>query len=211
MEVIVTEVGDLCAAYQLMNEPNNPAYRFFPAEHAAIAVSQGASIIRRASPQTCTAINVTVDMIGWFRYLRNILTRSAGSIDIVGLDYYPGTWTLGYQQHWTRVMEIADLIASAPADSIWHGRRLAVMETGFCTNCVMRHESRQAKYFRSIEATAVALRRKLPGNGFLFGIYELCDRDSNAFLDPESHFGVCRSDLTPKGAFASVKNIIETL
>ncbi len=44
VEVVVSELGDQCNGYQLMNEPNNPIYGFFSREDTASAlVRDGAS------------------------------------------------------------------------------------------------------------------------------------------------------------------------
>jgi hypothetical protein len=211
VETVASEFGTLCNCFQLMNEPNNPVYRFFPLEDVAAAFVRGAPIIRSFNPEAKVGINVALELWGWRRYLVDVLQRSGRSIDIIGLDHFPGTWTVGWQNRWADVTEIADIIAAAPRDSPWFDRRLAIMETGFSTNAIMRDQKRQSEYFENVMNIAKNLRRKAVGHGTLFGIYELCDGDSSAWLDPEAHFGLLTSDLKPKKAYATVKEIVASL
>lgn len=206
--VVSDDLGAHCGVYALMNEPNNPAYRFFSLEEGATALVQGASIIRSAHKQAKVAINVTMEFWGWRRYLTEILRLSGRAVDIVGLDHYPGTWTVGLQNRWAEVVEIADRVASAPRGSPWFGRRVAIMETGFSTNAPMRDEEQQSKYFENVASVVARLPRSAGGDGAVFGIYELCDGSSSAWLDPEAHFGLLTSDLQPKRAFATVAQIV---
>jgi hypothetical protein len=85
------------------------------------------------------------------------------------------------------------------------------METGFSTNTTMRNQECQAEYFEKAMRVARNLKRNSLGNGPVLGIYELCDGDSSAWLDPEAHFGLLTSDLKPKKAFSTVKQIVASL
>jgi hypothetical protein len=211
VETVSIELGTQCNAFQLMNEPNNPVYKFFPAEDVPGAFVQGASIIRSIKREAQIGINVTMEFFGWRTFLTNVLRLTEAAIDVVGLDHYPGTWTVGRKNRWAEVTQIADDIASAQRGSPWFGRRLAIMETGFSTNAIMRDEKRQSEYFQSVALVAQNLKRKLAGDGILLGIYELCDADSSVWLDPEAHFGLLNSDLSPKKAFATVREIIASI
>src|SRR5713226_2710643 len=89
VEVVVSELGEWCDGYQLMNEPNNPIYGFFSLEDTADALRQGALIIRAATtPTTVVAINVCMDVWGWRSYLDELLNRAGTAVDVVGLDHY---------------------------------------------------------------------------------------------------------------------------
>jgi hypothetical protein len=191
-----------------MNEPNNLVYAFFSRPAAAIALTEGASIIRSANPEAKIAINVSMEYWGWKGFLTELLQRSGRAVDIVGLDHYPGTWTIGMQAKWAEITQLSDIIASAGMDSPWFNRHLMVMETGFSTNALMRNEDRQSEYFDHLMRSAIFLKGKSAADAPVFGIYELCDGDSSACLDPEAHFGLLTSDLLPKKAFASVKACI---
>jgi len=80
-----------------MNEPNNPVYRFFPLAQAAEALVLGKSIIQSNVPKSTVAVNISMEIWGWRRYLYELLTRSGRAIDIVGLDHYRelGLWGFG--------------------------------------------------------------------------------------------------------------------
>jgi hypothetical protein len=194
VETVAAELGTQCNGYQLMNEPNNPVYKFFALEDVPSAFVRGASIVRSVNPEATVSINVTMELWGWRTYLADVLRLSGRSIDIVGVDHYPGTWTVGIRQNrWNEVIQIADIIASAPVGSPWFNRRLAIIETGFSTNAIMRDQERQSEYFQNLTRVAKNLKRKSVGDGVLLGVYELCDGDSSAWFDPEAHFGVLNS------------------
>ena len=211
VDVVVTELGADCSGYQLMNEPNGPIYGFLSRQEAIDAVARGASIIRRASATALVAVNISMEIWGWHAYLENMLKHSGDAIDIVGVDHYPGTWTVGRQEHWAEVVELADLISKAQPGMLWFGRTLAIMETGFSTNGVLRGERQQTEYFERIADIAKDLKLRMRKSNMLLGFYELCDGDSSAGLDPESHFGLLTSDLNPKSAFATVMHSIASL
>ena len=209
VETVTQEMGSLCDAFQLMNEPNNPVYRFFEAEDAAKALSEGAAIIHHALPKARVAINVSMEFWGWKKYLSTLLKRCGPSIDMVGLDHYPGTWTIGPpMERWADAVEVAKEIANASPDSEWHGRSFAIMETGYSTNTLCRDGHQQSAYFAHLTTIANTLKQMPLTNGLLLGIYELCDADSSAWVDPEPHFGLLTSELLPKTAAATVSQLI---
>jgi hypothetical protein len=209
VEVVVSELGEQCDGYQLMNEPNNPVYRFFSLEDTAPALVRGARIIRAtATPTTIVAINVCMDIWGWHSYLGKLLNHTDRAIDVIGLDHYPWTWTIGFHERWIEIFKIHDAIASAAPSSPWFGRRVAVMETGFSTNSRFRGQEQQEKYVASLRNVVSQLRQRSDRNAVLFGFYELCDSDTSAGLDPEAHFGLMTTDLLPKLAFAETCRLI---
>ena len=210
IEIVVKECGRWCDSYQMMNEPNNPIYRFFSTRDAADAVICGASIIHASAPLADVAINVSIDIWGWRKYLETILKQSKSSVNTVGIDHYPGTWTVGFHERWAEVMALADAISSAKPGSPWFKRRLAIMETGFSTNSWLRDEPQQTAYFESIAKVTAHLKHRL-GEAAILGIYELCDADSSGGLDPEAHFGLLTTDLKPKRAFEIVRRIVTSL
>lgn len=211
VQVVVGELGKSCDTYQLMNEPNNPLYRFFSINDAAIALVRGASIIRAGAPAASVAINIAMEIWGWRDYLQKILQLSGRSVDIVGLDHYPGTWTVGLHERWSEVIELGDVIASATPTSPWSNRHLMIMETGFATNTPFRDQTHQSKYFEHVLGVAAQLRRRSAKDTPLIGIYELSDWDTSAWLDPEAHFGLLNCDLEPKISFEHVTQLIASL
>ena len=211
VELVVSELGEWCPIFQLMNEPNNPVYGFLSLSEVAAAVARGATAIHSVLPSAKVAINIAMDVWGWQDYLTSVMDLSKGSIDIVGLDHYPGTWTVVQHARWDHVTQFADAIASAPTGSLWSGRGLSIIETGYSTNAILRGQSQQAEYFESIKRVATYIRQKSVMDCPIFGIYELCDSDSSAWLDPEAHFGLMTSDGKAKSAFATVREIVASL
>jgi hypothetical protein len=203
------DVGD--GIYQLMNEPNNPVYRFFDSQDAGIAISGAASIIRSRNRAARIAINVTLDLWGWKEYLEGLLRSSGDSIDIIGMDHYPGTWTVGRKDRWEQVFKLARLAGAASGDALWSRHQVAIMESGFSTNAPTRNERRQIEYFEQLSTVAEQLRKLQPTADALLGCYELCDRDSSAWLDPEAHFGLLTQDLKPKLAFSALSSLIRSV
>jgi len=208
VDLVVNELGSSCDAYQLMNEPNSPAYGFFSRSDCAQALKQAQSIIRRSCPNAPIAINIAMDMWGWRNYLEDILRGSDSAVNIVGLDHYPGTWTVGWGDRWNSIIELANKVSIAADHSIWSNRELAIFETGYCTNAPLRTEREQATYFQNMRGTVQRLKDL--GALSLLGIYELCDADSAAGLNPEGHFGIMTSELRPKSAFATVVELFRT-
>jgi hypothetical protein len=152
-----------------------------------------------------------MDVWGWRQFLCDILRSSGSAVDLIGLDHYPGTWTIGRNDRWSEVADIADAITSATPGSLWFGRRLAIMETGYSTNLFVRDEREQSRYFKGVQEFISRLNSRQPRKHTLCGIYELCDESSQAWLDPEAHFGIMTSDLKPKAAFATVAQLVEEL
>ena len=89
-------------------------------------------------------------MWGWHSYLTELLHRTDRAIDVIGLDHYPWTWTVGFYEPWTEMFKIHDVVTSATPSSPWFGCRIAIMETGFSTNGAFRGQKRQAKYIESL-------------------------------------------------------------
>ena len=212
VRLVVRELGEWCGGYQLMNEPNNPIYSFLSLQDVARAFISGASIIGEANIPRCVAINVSMDLPGWREYLSEVLRLSGSAIQTVGLDYYPGTWSIGSQrERWGEVIALADEIALAGPGSPWSNRRLAIMETGYSTNTRCRGQREQSEYFKHLQAYAAQLKSRSVKDGLVLGIYELSDGATSAWIDPEAHFGLMTSHLEPKSAFRAVTNLVMTL
>ena len=96
VDEVARRLGRSCNFYQIMNEPNNPVFRIFPAKSTPAAIIAAARVIRQHNPEAKTAINMLVDLPGWKSDLEKLIDDSGGSIDIVGLDYYPGTWAVSW-------------------------------------------------------------------------------------------------------------------
>jgi hypothetical protein len=212
VDEVAQRAGNLCGMYQLLNEPNNRVYRIFSPEATSMAILSGAKIIRHHNPDARITINVLAGLWRWQSDLQEILQKCISAVDIVGLDFYPGTWTVSSKSNSSQWNQFADSIAPSrdTRGSPLYGRAVAIIETGFSTNVRRwRSEDHQASYFRMLEDTIKHLDAKIGGRGLaLVGIHELCDGDTHTFLDPEAHFGLLTSDtLRRKAAFDVVARI----
>jgi hypothetical protein len=215
VDLVTDELGTVCDRFQLMNEPNNPAYRIFSGSDLRDGLVYAARSLKAKNPDTKVAVNVALDLPNWDSQLEEILAGmgDAAHIDLIGLDHYPGTWSLGFGDNWEAVDETVRKIESAESTSPWYGRQVVIMETGYSSNLpLLRDEQDQADYFRSLQEKLLQLRSFHSASLCLFGVYELADSDSTAILDPEAHFGLLRSDtLGPKQAFESVRALFERI
>jgi hypothetical protein len=216
VDAVARRVGRRCRYYQLLNEPNNPVYRIFPTTSTATALLSAAKVIRDYNPEAKTTINLLADLPGWLSELQDLLEHAGEAVDIIGLDYYPGTWTVSSASvtaNWNRTLN--SLLAKREAElSPLRGRPLAILETGYSTNARWaRGELSQVKYFENLEQIAMGLDARIEKRDFLFmGIHELTDRASQEGLDPEAHFGLLRSgSLERKLSFSVVRQIFSQL
>lgn len=204
IDTVVTNFSDLCQSYQLMNELNNPVFRFLPSEDAATAVGSAAARIRARLPNAQLMINVLANLWGWKSDLQQYITDLGSAIDIFGIDSYPETWAVGLGDAWKEFeRSIIELrLANKHA-------RLAVLETGYSTNIpYLRDERRQTAFYRRLETALIEIDRigPLP----LIAFYEICDENSSTFLDPEAHFGLLKSKpFRRKACFAQVQRMCQ--
>ncbi len=200
--LVAERFGELCDSYQVMNEPNNPRYRFFPPSQQGAAIRAAADALHAHAPSAQVLVNVLLDLNNWRDCITQLLQSAGQAIDVIGIDHYPGTWTLSDITDWVGFNTLAQEVARAAPDSPWRHVRLALIETGYATNePLVRTSSRQARYFdevRRIISQADTLRPE--GLISHIGVYELVDLNSHAILDPEGHFGLLTSDLKRKEA-----------
>lgn len=213
---VAQRAGKLCNTYQLLNEPNNPVYELFPQQNAAEAIVVGARIIREHNPDARTTINILAGLLGWQSDLEGMLRATGSAIDVVGIDYYPGTWTVSANSDATNWREFIDYISRnrATNSSPFFGKLLAIMETGYSTNLrSWRGEEQQVRYLKMLERAMKRLDEQIgEANLLLVGIHELSDDNSNAWLDPEAHFGVLMSTtLERKAGFEATKQLFRAL
>lgn len=210
VEQVALSFGDLCDIYQILNEPNNPVYRVFAPEHTNLAIRSAAAIIRRRVPDARMAVTFLVGLWNWKRQLMNCIAELGQDLDVIGLDYYPGTWMPTKVEDWQAIATLFAEYRYAPGVRKWS---LAIMETGYSTNVRwFRGDEEQAAYYRSLERFICSLNRESSNAPLLVGLYELCDSDSNATLDPEAHFGLLRSGtLARKPAFVEAQRICQSL
>jgi hypothetical protein len=200
-------------AGRLGDEPNNPVFRFFPKAQQSEAVEVASEVLKRHIPEAKILVNFLLDLPNWKRSLTQMLTDSGSAVDIVAVDHYPGTWSLSLKADWSETIEIASSIRNAVRGSIWDGRRLAIIETGYPTNLAgVRTERHQSDYFASLQVATRAVDLALGSQGLdLLGIYEICDDDSAVFLDPEAHFGILTSTFRRKASFRAIQQLCSSV
>jgi len=214
VEQVAVNFSDLCDLYQVLNEPTNPAYEVFSRKRLGQAVSSAAKLIHAQVPGARVAINILVGLWGWKSRAEQLLVECSDSVDMIGLDYFPGTWTLSSSSDWRAVMNLFEEFVRSEPGSPYYGRKLAILETGYATNIQgLRNEHQQSKYFQVAEKVFQQLSARFGHESMaLVGFYELCDSNSSAFLDPEAHFGLLTSgSLDRKLAFVDVQRICRSL
>ena len=194
VEQVTYNFGDRCLLYQVLNEPNNPFYSIFDAESLPAAVMSASHLIKSHVDGAKVLVNFLVDVPHWRRDVEQLLSQTGRSIDVVGIDHYPGTWEFGPNEGWGAAIQMLSAIDTTVPGTLWYGRGLAIMETGFSTNLPgLRGPDEQKSFFADLEQN---LRHIGPFRDRLMfvGFYELCDSDSHAFLNPEAHFGLLYDD-----------------
>ncbi|HTL36222.1 MAG TPA: family 1 glycosylhydrolase [Kofleriaceae bacterium] len=205
-EQVAKAVGDRVRIYQLWNEPNH--INDFPDGDTDVALFRAAKdgLARGATIPFRTAINVLVDghdgpFGHWEDDLRYYLDHGArSSIDIIAIDHYPGTWSVG---DWGG--NIVDRLFALGSEQ---GKSVAIFEAGYATShCVLplNTESGQVGW---IHDQIPKMRSKiLAGTGAPFVLvnwFKLDDRNTGNCFDPEDNFGIVHTDRTPKPAFAAL-------
>lgn len=146
---VAYRAGHQCMIYQPLNEPNNPVFRIFPTKTTASAIIMAAKTIKQHNPDAQIAINILAGLWEWQSDLQEIVRESGSAVDIVGLDYYPGTWTLSSKSDAANWNQFTDVIARArkTRTSPLYNRLFGIIETGYATNLrCFRSEQQQVSY-----------------------------------------------------------------
>lgn len=203
---VVKSLGGTCRHFQLLNELNNPVFGVFPSEAIAPALRTAASVIRQDVANARLSINFLVDIWPWQDQLQELLSNALGAIDIVGIDTYPGTWSIGIGSD-NKEFSAHPQALRTRLPALRSDQAIAISETGYSTNIpFIRDETDQLEYFQQLRQSVSGLR----GLEFV-GIYELTDADSNVKLDPEPNFGLLDSRLRRKLAFGEVQRLFSEL
>ena len=245
-------VGDSqVIAWQLWNEMNHEPSRWIHNDDATVrAVFALAGQAVRQSPELGNSgksapryVNVMADdhlgvlgMIPWEEALDRWIGRSEGqhsasaaAVDGIGIDHYPGTWTL--DPAYGEWRPLSTLLARvSERNNSWFGKRVSIMETGYSTwNKVLATDRMQVEWCnRSLaELCAVMRRTGRPTGGVeLINFYQLIDQGAEGgfrlgrsgsggdgedsawgWAPPEeAHFGVVRVDgVTKKPGFEALR------
>jgi hypothetical protein len=218
-ERMAVEIGDLVTYYQLSNEPNHVID--FPDSDADVqlfvegraGLERGRAQIGAAVPMR-TIVNVLVDghdsPIGprWEDDVRFYMTHgAAGAIDVVAIDHYPGTWSIG---DWGG--NIVDRLFGVGAE---HGVAVAIGEIGYANARCAPPFNTEGGQVGWIREQLPRLRAKLADPAVTGGArlefanwFKLDDRNSGNCFDPEDNFGVVHTDRSAKPAFEALRGEI---
>jgi hypothetical protein len=131
-------------------------------------------------------------------------------IDGIGIDHYPGTWSLGAWDSWAKLDTLLSRVAKPAGVDLWSGRRAAVLETGYSSwSSLLATEQDQARWVNTSLPALFACARAAPASAplELVNWYQLLDGrpKPHESVPQEAHFGVMRwSTLAPKPAFAAL-------
>lgn len=204
----------VCHLYQVLNEVNNPLYRIFPRRDIASVVSSSAEIIHQRIPGARVVVNVLAGVFNWSRDADTLVDQCGSAIDVLGLDYYPGTWSLPDACDWSEIEDFIRGVNRSAGEGFSRKCDLAILETGYASNIpLLRGPQQQANYFRVWKTVIPRLETKCASEKLAYvGIYELCDASSSVWLDPEAHFGLLDSrTFAHKPAFDEVHQLFSSL
>lgn len=206
VSTVVKPLQGTCRHFQLLNEPNNLVFRFFPITATADALRTAATVIRAGVPRAHLSVNFLIDIWPWRSQLEELLSSAREAIDTVGIDTYPETWAIGVRSGFEYLSSFPQSLR-AQLGVLRSDQTLAIMETGYSTNIpVIRGETAQQKYFQRLRQSV----RELQKLEFV-GVYELTDENSDAKLDPEANFGLLDSRFRRKMAFGEAQRLFDEL
>ena len=206
VSTVLRSLHGSCRHFQLLNEPNNPVFQFFPVRMTAAALRTAATVIRTEVPAARLSVNFLIDIWPWRSQLEELLSDAPEAIDTVGIDAYPDTWAIGLRNGFDDLSALPQTLR-AELRGLRSAHTLAIMETGYSTNVpLVRDGKAQATYFQKLRRSVGELR-KLE----FVGIYELTDENSDAKPDPEANFGLLDSRLRRKEAFAEAQRLFSEL
>jgi hypothetical protein len=225
----VSIVGDSAravVAWQLWNEMNHVPSSWINGDADAVCTvfnAAGAAVGGGSAPRF---VNVMADdplkvagMQPWEAAATAWLAPgcAAAVIDGVGIDHYPGTWTIDPSfTAWAPLDRLLTLVNDAATPgNVWLGKRPAVLETGYSSwAAVVADEKRQLAW---VKASLPVLRAKAEASRALafplqyVCIYQLIDVDTGSSggavrgIPEEDHFGLVHSDtFSKKPAFAEL-------
>ena len=200
---VAQELGYLITYYQLGNELNHPAdpIQMWDDPQYIKALYDG---ISEHDYYFKTIVNAFADWIQWDYWLKYWLNSVGNCIDIVAIDHYPGTWINESYDHWSELDTLFSI-----ADQ--YGKQAAVMETGYTTYYYhpIDYPHTENKQRNFINSALPAIRQKAQQHYLAFVTwYELVDELGNIPFWPwvaEYHFGICKSDLSPKLGYNDLK------
>ena len=203
---VAQELGYLITYYQLGNELNHPLdpIQCWDDPQYIKALYDG---ISEHDYYFKTIVNAFVDWPlwnpQWDFWLKYWLNNVGNCIDIVAIDHYPGTWAPESYDHWSELDTLFSI-----ADQ--YEKQAAVMETGYTTyyyHLLIDFPHTENKQRNFINSALSTIRQKAQQHNLVFVTwYELVDEpNANPFVPAEQHFGICKSDLSPKLGYNDLK------
>lgn len=202
-------LGQAVAYYQLGNEFNS-VLDPIPAAYDPRVVLLAHGALRDAGWSGQTVINpfYGFHQLGseWDPAIRRMLEAAAAAIDVIALDYYPGSYNpWGNPRDWRPLASLARYAKE-------YDKRLAIGEMGFPT--FLHGEQRQVVWLRSTltalaeEVRALGLRDRLA----FVNLFELSDREHLALWElwrpTEVTLGLADRTLKPKPGFYALQRMI---
>lgn len=191
--------------YQIWNEAENPEdfipqgeeWRLFPAGRKGLELEDG---------DFESIVNIGGG-IGWEPYLDDWLGKAGDSIDIIGLDTYPGTHHPG---PYDNVSDLKTLLnkTTDPLDACY-GKKVMIEETGFSTYKSGHTQVEQREWINdALSAFRDVIDKhnsKYPNKFLSCCWYELLDADTSGPGDVELRFGILETDWTPKLGYSDLR------
>ncbi len=192
LQTVVSKFGDMCNSYQLMNEINSPVFRFVHRSQIVKTLASGAAEIRKLLPDAQLSVNIIAGLPRWRQELSRYRRELRLIVDVVAIDFYPGTWSVAILDPWR---EIEATLAESCRKSDPELPRMAIAETGYATNLpIVRADRQQEQYFRRLRSMLQRVEGTRAANPLAFiMLYEICDENSSMPVDPEAHFGILGS------------------
>lgn len=187
--------------YQLGNELNHPLDPL-PSRLKIVflkAINKG---LTDASNDSTRVMNIIVDVFGWKNFLQRVLVEAKDSIDIIGVDHYPKTWSLTPYEDWRILKSIHNAVKR-------YGKTIAITETGFATELrvlnkiVLKRDLEQAIFIDVVSKAIMHMLHDIPLQFIIW--YMLWDEDPVS-CEPTGGLGWCgwgilRSDFTKKPGY----------
>lgn len=204
--------GDRIYYYQLWNEANHPTADPIAAEDDWKLFYYANRGLALYDSNYKSIVNILCNTLGWEDDLNNWLSNAKESIDIIGIDHYPGTWTATGYDDWYPLDALINRITN-PTDPCY-GKEGAIMETGYSTYVIGHAEPQQQDFINTalpiIKDKVKAHNRNHTNKIILANWYELIDSNSGGGGDIEYHFGVLYTDRAKKPAYEDLAYQIKT-
>ncbi len=210
---VAGEIGKDVYYYQLGNEPNHALdfIYLFDGPKYIRALYEG---INSVDDEFETTVNFFTDfphddpgnlILYWPYSVTRYLLTAGDCIDIVGIDHYPGTWSLESYEIWDQLYTLFHI-------TDYYGKKAAVIETGYTTWYphpvdYPHTEEKQQKFINTAFPTIRELTKLNNWELVFVGWYELTDEEkpSVLWLPTEKYFGILNVTLVPKAGYEDLK------